>query len=132
MNSKDFIEMVKAKHGLPSNYAAARLLGMSDSRISAYVKGRREFDDKACIAVAKALELPETYVLASLQAERAKDSSVKVIWENLAETIKKSHAFAVIVLLGVLAWPPIRRRRRRTLQNHLTIQPSIHYTHIRR
>lgn len=111
MNSKDFIEQVKVKHGLPSNYAAARFLGMTDQRISAYARGRREFDDETAKKVAEALDLEPIYVMLQVQAERAPQHEIKVIWRQAAEAMltaaKKGHAtgLALLAIIGLSSFP---------------------------
>lgn len=129
MNSADFIDMLRAKRELSSDNKVAKYMGMEQSHISSYRTGRREFSDATCAKFAEALELPATYVIAEIHAHRAKDSSVKIIWQNLAETIRKSHAFVIVVLIGLFGLAPNPAGAATDLTKSSLFNQSIHYAH---
>ena len=104
MKSSDFMDMAQAKLGVNSDNKLALEMQIDRARLSQYRTGTREFPDHVAIKFAEVLELPPGYVLATLKANGAKDSTVKVIWENLAATIKKTHAVAVVAIIGLAAF----------------------------
>jgi len=106
MHTVAFLDAVRAKHGLDSDNKLARLLHVDRTRISAYRNGRRTLDPEACVAVAAALELPPEHVFAAVQAERAKRSDHRRIWERLARLAKQAHVLAVVGFVGAGATAP--------------------------
>lgn len=109
MNSVQFLDAVRAKHGLDSDNKLARALQIDRARISAYRNGRRKLDPDACVAVAKALGLPPEHVFATVAAERAKRSEHRRIWESLAKYAKNMHVLCAVGLVAVASTPTSSR-----------------------
>ncbi len=136
MNSKDFIEELKVKYGLPSNYAAARKIGISDSRISSYMRGRREFDDEISVRIAKLLHHHPAYVMAHIQACRSPRNDIKVIWRQTAKTVfnaaKKGRAATLVGVGIIVALSVGLTESAAVLSSSDAFLPllSIHYTHL--
>ncbi|MFA7399130.1 MAG: hypothetical protein WCZ98_01485 [Sideroxydans sp.] len=82
--TKDFIEMLKAKHGLKSNYAVAKLLNQTDTAVARWAHGKNSFSDETAMQFADLLELDPAYVVACMHAERAKLDAEKKLWERIA------------------------------------------------
>lgn len=101
MNSADFLDAVRVRHGLPSDNQAAKFLGIPQSRISKYRTGRMEFGDDTALIVAAALDEEPGVILAELAGERAKRTPTKAAWRRLAELARHS---AAAVLLGLVVW----------------------------
>jgi DNA-binding transcriptional regulator YdaS (Cro superfamily) len=101
MDSVEFLDAVRARHGIPSDNKLAKHLGLPEPRISLIRTRTRKLDPAACIAVASALDVPAEYVLASVQAERAKRTEYRKIWERLAELAKSGAAsLAAIAIMS--------------------------------
>ena len=98
----EFLDAVKARHGLTSDYALARLLGVVPSAIYGYRAGRSHLDEGICLTVAKALDVAPGYVLACVAAERAKRTEVARAWRELA---KQAAGVAALVLVAVSGLP---------------------------
>lgn len=96
MTSVEFLDAVRARHSIPSDVQLAKFLKIDHSRVSLYRTGRRRLDPNACIKVAAALDLPAEHVFAAVQAERAKRTEHRRIWERLAKLAR--HAGAAVVL----------------------------------
>jgi transcriptional regulator with XRE-family HTH domain len=109
MTTVAFLDAVRVKHGLDSDNKLARLLRVDRTRISAYRNGRRTLDPEACVAVAAALELPPEHVFAAVQAERAKRTDHRKIWERLARLAKHAGAAAVVGLIVSTSAPTSSR-----------------------
>lgn len=101
MDSVDFLDAVRARHNIPSDNKLAQFLGMTQGRVATYRTGRRKLDQDACVRIAKALELPPEHVFASIQAERAKRSEHRRIWERLARIAKNAHVLALLMVLSI-------------------------------
>jgi transcriptional regulator with XRE-family HTH domain len=105
MDSVQFLDAVRAKHGIPSDRKLARFLGVAQGRMSLYRTGTRKLDPDACLKVAKALELPPEHVFASVQAERAKRTEHRRVWERLAKIAKNAGAAAVVGFIASTSTP---------------------------
>lgn len=81
----EFLDAVKEKLGIDSDYALAKRLGFSLSGMSNYRTGRRILDDDAALAVATALEVHPFEVIAAANAERAKTPEMRARWMGLIE-----------------------------------------------
>lgn len=98
--TNEFLDAVKAKHGLASDYALCKKLGVSSSRIGNYRTNRSVFDDLMAVKVAEALEIEPLYVIASVHAERAKKDGEKKVWTDILE---KLGGIAASVVIGFTA-----------------------------
>ena len=98
MNSADFLDQIRQQMDLPSDNQVAKLLGMPRERISMYRTGKREFDQDTCVAVAELLGEPPEFVLASIEAERAKSKNLKRVWASIANMAKKGQAAGLVSL----------------------------------
>ncbi len=131
MNTRDFLDAVKRRHRLRSDYALAKFLGWRQPRISTYRNTPRELDDAACIKVADALDLPCGYVLATIAAARTKDKAARAEWTRVARLLKAgSRAAAACVVAGVLV-AANDARATSPAPTHSLIAHSIHYAHYR-
>lgn len=99
MDTNRLLDAVCRRHGLTSNRSLARFLEIDRTRITAYRAGRRTLDADACIAVAKALDEPAGYVLATVQAERAKRTTHRREWMKAAKQLRHT-AMAVALSVG--------------------------------
>lgn len=78
MKASDWIDQVKTRMGLTSDYAAAAALGINRSMVSKYRNGRTPtLDEDTALLVAKALgERPEAIIL-DQAAERVHSPEVR-------------------------------------------------------
>ena len=79
----EYLDAVKKRLDLPSDYAAAKALGVTPSAISKYRLGRASFDDLTCLRVAEILGVDEIEVIAAANAARANDPRIRRVWENV-------------------------------------------------
>ena len=99
----EFIADLKKKTGLESDYAIAKLLGVTRNALSLYRTGKGFMGDEVALKVADLLGLEGGYVLACIAAERSKNERVKKAWAWWAD--HKSLA-AVLAVLAVLPFAP--------------------------
>ncbi|MGD1324404.1 hypothetical protein ACNHE5_05625 [Pandoraea pnomenusa] len=85
----DYLDAVKARLDLPSDYAAAKVLGVTRSAVSLYRHGKSTFDDAVILRVAEILSIDPLEVIASANVERAKSAEMREVWTGLLEKISK-------------------------------------------
>lgn len=129
MKTVEFLDAVKKRHGLVSDYALAKFLGWRTQRVYTYRHTPRELDDEACVQIATALDVPPAYVMACVAAERAKRADIKKHWLAAARLLKTGTGAAIVA--AVLATSQIAPARAEASTVRLT-EPSIHYAPRRR
>jgi len=87
MKTLDYIEAVKKKLDLPSDYAAAKALGISRQAISNYRAKTNFLDDAVALRVAEILGISEAEVLLNCHIERSKLPQVRVVFESVLEVL---------------------------------------------
>lgn len=92
----DYLDAVKAKLGLPSDYAAAKVLGITRAAASRYRTGLSTFDDEVCFKVAEILDLNPLEVIVAARTERAKETDAKTRWERHWENFSQSFPSLVL------------------------------------
>lgn len=97
----DFLNELKVKHGLKSNYAVAKFLDQTDTAIARWAHGKGTFSDETAMKIAELLEYDPAYVMACMAAERSKDANVKKTWEWTAH-----HLGGLAAALAVVAFLP--------------------------
>lgn len=90
MNTIEFLDAVKMRRGITSDYALAKVLGISQQAVSSYRAGRSRIDDDVALTVAEVLEIHPMQVIAAANAERAKTPEAKARWESLMEKFSVS------------------------------------------
>lgn len=94
----EFLDALKARHSVQSDYATAKLLGVTQQCVSTWRNKRSFFDDSTAIQVGKLLEIDPAYVVACVHAERAKKDEEKAVWR---EIIEKFGGVAATVVIGI-------------------------------
>lgn len=93
----EFLDAVKAKHGIKSNYALAKLMEQTDTAVARWMHGKNTFSDETAMQVADLLEIDPAYVVACIHAERAKHDKERKMWERIA-TMATGLAAALFVI----------------------------------
>jgi len=89
MNSFDYLEAVISRHKLPSDYAAAKLIGTTSNTPRNWRAGK-SMSDKHARAVAHLLEIPEAIVLLDVAAERATTDESKIMFSEMADSLRNA------------------------------------------
>lgn len=79
-----FLNALKARNGGASDYAIAKILGLTHQAVSRYRVGKEFLGDSTAIRVAKLLEIDPSYVVACAHAERCKAEDEKAVWTGFA------------------------------------------------
>lgn len=92
MTTVEYLDEVKAKLGLPSDYAAAKALGVANSAVSRYRHGKGTFDDLVAFKVAEILEINPLEVICAINHERAANDEQRerwtARWENFSSNFR--------------------------------------------
>lgn len=78
----EYLDAVKIRLDLPSDYAAAKALGVTRAAVSKYRLGHASFDDTTALRVAEILEIQPFEVIAAANVERARDTETRSLWER--------------------------------------------------
>ena len=83
----DFLDAVKAKTGLSSDYAIAKILGVTHQTVSRYRVGKDFLGNSTAIKVAVILEIDAAIVIACAHAERARSEQERELWEHIVKAL---------------------------------------------
>ena len=80
MKTIDYIDRLKAKAKIPSDYALEKHLQLAKGTVTHYRSSRRIMDDYVAARIADELDVPHMEVISAAQAEREQDSARKRYW----------------------------------------------------
>lgn len=83
----EFLEAIKAKKSITSDYKLAQMLGATKQTISGYRNGKSNLDDSMALRVANLLEIDPAQVIASAHFERAKRPEEKAVWHSILQRL---------------------------------------------
>jgi len=101
MNTLQFLDAIKRKHDLTSDYQLGKFMDWPHPRVSNYRNAARTFGDETCMEVAKALDMELEFVLTSIAAERAKCPAAKKAYRNLARISAAAVICAAVTFGGL-------------------------------
>lgn len=81
-NVDNYLDSLKKKYEIKSDYALAKFMGISKQRITTYRQGRSSFNTEISIVVAKLLGLEPLEIIAAMLSAREKGSLSKSFWEE--------------------------------------------------
>ncbi|MDR5797469.1 MULTISPECIES: hypothetical protein [unclassified Caballeronia] len=96
----EYLDAVKERLGLPSDYAAAKALKVTRAAVSKYRLGNATFDDTTALRVAEILNIQAIEVIAAANVERARDTETRSLWENAWG--KATGAIALNLIVGAV------------------------------
>ncbi|MBB5543541.1 DUF3693 domain-containing protein [Paraburkholderia fungorum] len=79
----EYLDAVKAKLDLPSDYATAKALGVTRASVSKWRLGHSVPDELACAKIADIIGVEPIEVIAASQFERSKDENARKLWESI-------------------------------------------------
>jgi plasmid maintenance system antidote protein VapI len=97
----EFLDALKAKLGVTSDYALAAKLGITRAAVSGYRTGRDYFGDEMAVTVGELLGINPAFVMTCAHAERAKAGKVKNYWIAAAERMAAAVFLAVCIGLFI-------------------------------
>ena len=121
--TNEFLDAVRERYGLLSDYRLAQFLKLGQTTISSYRTERSRLHDTVCVDVARALNIDPRYVLATIAAERSPVPEIAGYWRSVARVIKSGAPLLLLVAVqfaigfnddGIASAAPLQ---------------AIHYTH---
>ncbi len=100
----DFLDDLRAKYDLSSDYQLCKMLGMHRQQVSRYRLMKGAFDDVIAVKVAELLDLNPGYVMACMHAQRASEEHIKKAWERAAQVLGGIAAGVVIMTNPVMGF----------------------------
>lgn len=97
MKTSNYLDALKARHSLTSDYQIAKKLRMTSASISRYRLNKTTFDDSTALLVAELLEIDPLIVIADMNAIRSKTPETRAVWKELHDRLTGA---AAAVLLG--------------------------------
>ncbi|UQV43951.1 hypothetical protein KIV45_18885 [Janthinobacterium lividum] len=85
MNTFEYLDAVKRKLGIDSDYAVAKALKIRPSTISGYRSRDGQMDDEIATKVAELLGMHPGLVILDMHRERAKTPAEQTIWQEIFE-----------------------------------------------
>ena len=96
--SIEYLDAAKARLGIESDYAMAKLLDITKQAMSNYRHGRNSMDVYAATRVAEILEIDPMEVIAAASAEGEKNPERRNFWQKKWAAIRASIAAAVVAV----------------------------------
>lgn len=109
MNTAEYLDAVRVKLTLPSDYALQKPLGLSKAQLSRYRTGIDSLSDPVALRVAEILGVEAGRVLLDMHMERSKSPEVKAAWHALME--KFSESFNALMLQTGACFFPLKTAR---------------------
>jgi DNA-binding XRE family transcriptional regulator len=97
MKTTEYLDAVKAKLNLPSDYALSKVLGITRESVSALRNEKNCMGIETCMKVAEILAIDEHVVYSDAQLERAKTPELQHFWQAISEKFSSSF---INLLLG--------------------------------
>lgn len=97
--TQTLLDSIKAKKGIPSDYALASFLGVSKQKISQYRRGDYCLGDDRARFLADELGLDRGEVLLSIHAERAKKQHDEQTYLDISNVLKRLGGIAASFIL---------------------------------
>lgn len=120
-----FLDAVRVRHGLTSDYQLAKLLGVNKAAVSLLRQRKTRLGELTAMRVAALLDLSPGYVLACVAAERTKSADVRRAWRELAGRAAAIAAVAVLVGLAPSPLVPVAQAHDLTMCIMLNLAIAI-------
>lgn len=98
MTARELLAAVRAAQGLPSNYALARVIGVTDTTVTRWNVGSNTPDDLMAQRLATMAGLDPDSVVAAMHAQRSHNPDERALWQRIAERL----AAPALVALGAI------------------------------
>jgi plasmid maintenance system antidote protein VapI len=106
-SAANYLDDLRRHLGLPSDYAAAKALGLTRAAVSRYRNELSAFDDSTAIKVASLLGIDPLEVIAASAYQRAADASTKKVWAAIWGKATGAIAqVSIVCAVGALAVAP--------------------------
>ncbi|MES2367190.1 MAG: hypothetical protein V4563_15035 [Pseudomonadota bacterium] len=83
MNTPEYLDLVRERLHLPSDYALQKPLGVSKQLISNYRTGKEILSDTVALRVAEIIGMHPGLVVLDMHRQRSKTSEEATIWDDI-------------------------------------------------
>lgn len=106
-----YLDEMKDRLGVESDYALAKALGMTRAAVSKYRTGYSMPDDLACAKIAEVLGVEPMEVIAAINYQRSKTDDARRLWESIWGKAAGAIALSLsVAVVGALAVAPSQVR----------------------
>lgn len=105
MNTRGYVELIRKAYDA-SYYRVTRMLGITDTSMDRWRKGKSEANEDHAVKIAELLQLDPLQVITELDIERAESEKVRALRKKIREIIKRSLSVFIIVLFTAVNWVP--------------------------
>ena len=102
MKPTEYLDAVKARLNVSSDYALAKRLELANGSLSGIRSGHRHIPLDVAFRIAITLEMDPAEVVADLEAQREKNEQRRGFWRSFASRARSS-AVAVLCTLALIA-----------------------------
>jgi transcriptional regulator with XRE-family HTH domain len=81
--TRDYLDAIKVKLDIPSDYATAKALGVTRAAVSRWRLCKATPDDLTCAKIAEILGIEPIEVIAAINFERSTDEHARAVWESI-------------------------------------------------
>lgn len=85
MKTAEYLDAVKNRLDIASDYALAKVLGIARESVNAFRSGRSAMGIETCMKVGEILNVDGHAVYAQGQIERAKKPEIRDFWQSVSE-----------------------------------------------
>ena len=90
MKTTEYLDAVKSRLEISSDYALAKVLGIARESVNAFRSGRSAMGIETCLKVGEILSVDGHAVYAQGQIERAKKPEIRDFWQTVSEKFSGS------------------------------------------
>lgn len=113
MKTYEYLDLVREKLHLPSDYALQKPLGISKTQLSNYRNGRDSLSDSMCLRIAEICGIDAAQVMLDAHLERSKTPEIRAAWEAMMRaysqaSAKFSESFKALMLCATPCVSPMR------------------------
>ena len=101
MNTIQLLDAIRHRHKLPSDYAAAAMLGVTRSQISKYRNGEVAMGDEVAQRAAALVGADPAVIVAQMHAQRASDPQTRKLWVGIAKRLDRA---GMATAMAALLW----------------------------
>jgi hypothetical protein len=101
-----YLDEIKEKCGLQSDYAVAVKIGTTRNSVSHYRHCKNAFDNHTCLVVSQLLEIPLEQVIKDMEIQREKDQRKKADWLSFERRLRGAAASIVAASIVTLIVAP--------------------------
>ena len=106
MKTLDYISAIKKKHNVTSDYAVAKLIGITPQKMSGYATGDALPGTLNCMKIAEVLEVNPLQVLADIEIERAEKQGKEDVAREWSGVLERIGAALMTLLVGAVITGP--------------------------